>query len=42
MTSPIVITYINILELLGFGTIVFISAMIGVWLADYIMYRLKR
>jgi reverse gyrase len=46
-TSPIVntteaITYIDILQLLGFGTIVFVSAMIGVWLADYIKYRLKR
>lgn len=42
-TSPIAqITYIDILELLGFGTIVFIAAMIGVWLADYIKYRIDR
>jgi hypothetical protein len=42
-TSPIVqITYINILELLSFGALIFISAMIGVWLADYIKYRLER
>lgn len=42
-TSSIVqITYINILETLGFGAIVFIFAMVGVWLADYIKYRLER
>lgn len=40
-TSPIVqITYIDILETLGFGLIVFVSAMIGVWLADYIKYKI--
>lgn len=47
-TSPIVqttieqITYIDILQVLGLGLIVFMSAMIGSWLADYIMYRVKR
>lgn len=47
-TSPIVqtaieqINYIDILQLLGFGAIVFIAAMAGSWLADYIMYRIDR